>query len=218
MFGIDPIGWISDAIGGGKSNAYAGLDKYADQKEQEVGPSELLSTDPETRAAQMSALAELQKQYQSGGLTAIDRARLADMTSAVENTAKSNEQAIMDNAARKGMATSGNTLVAQQVAGQEAANRGAVEAVQVAGQAEQARQQAVRDAAGVAGGMWTQDYERAAAQDAINRFNAAQRTDANENTFKNRLAQAGGQAQVDENDTANRMKVAGGLAEGFGLL
>src|SRR5882762_9567236 len=214
MFGIDPIGWVSDAISGGKSKAFQGLDKYADIKAAEAGPSEYFSEDPATRAAQMDALAEFQNQYRQGGMTAIDRARLADITNQTNQTAKTVQSRVMDDAARRGMATSGNTLVAQEVAGQGAANQGANEALQTEAQAQAAREQAIRDAAGVATGTRTQDYQRAAAQDAIDKFNAANRQDAQNQTFKNRLGIATGQAGVDESNSANRMHLTEDIARG----
>src|SRR5712664_453128 len=214
--GFDPIGWVSDAITGGKSDAYRGLDKYADIKAAEAGPSEYFSEDPATRAAQMDALAEFQNQNRQGGLTAIDRARLADITNQTNQTAKTVQARVMDDASRRGMATSGNTLVAQQVAGQNAANQGANEGLQVEAQAQAAREQAVRDAAGVASGTRTQDYQRAAAQDAIDKFNAANRQDAQNQTFRNRLGIATGQAGVDAADATNRIGITKDIAKGFG--
>src|SRR5712664_385925 len=186
--GFDPIGWVSDAITGGKSDAYRGLDKYADIKAAEAGPSEYFSEDPATRAAQMDALAEFQNQNRQGGLTAIDRARLADITNQTNQTAKTVQARVMDDASRRGMATSGNTLVAQQVAGQNAANQGANEGLQV----------------------------EAPAQDAIDKFNAANRQDAQNQTFRNRLGIATGQAGVDAADATNRIGITKDIAKGFG--
>src|SRR5438105_3492990 len=113
MFGIDfdPIGAVSDFVTGGKSKAFQGLDKYADIKPETIEQSAYFSEDPATRAAQMDALQEFQNQYRSGGLSAIDRARLSDITHGQEQTTEAMQQRVMDDAARRGMATGGNTLV-----------------------------------------------------------------------------------------------------------
>src|SRR6266851_8895807 len=119
--------------------AYEGLDRYADIAPAQEGQSNYLAADPATRAAQMDALTEFQNQYRQGGLNAIDRAKLADIENQTAQTANTTQARVMDDAARRGMATSGNTLVAQQVAGQQAAQRGASNELQVAAQAEQGR-------------------------------------------------------------------------------
>jgi len=73
----------------------------------------------------------------------------------------------------------------------------------------------VRDAAGVATGTRTQDYQRAAAADAISRFNAQNRQDAQNQTFRNRLGIATGQAGVDSADATNRIGITKDIAKGF---
>ena len=145
---------------------------------QQAGPSAYNTADPAGRSAQLEALSQLRNQYNSGGLDAISQGRMADIGQQTQQAAQQSQQAVMQDAARRGVANGGNTLVAQQIAGQQAAQAGAQQGRDVAAAAQQGRMQAIQGAGQLATGVRGQDYERAAANDAIGRFNANQRQNA----------------------------------------
>lgn len=222
MFGLDdilsgPMSLADNIITGGAGND---AQKYAQQGRDylgaanvESGPSAFATTDPATRAAQLEALGQLQAKYHAGGLDAIDRARLGDIQAGVNQTAATGRAAVQQDAQRRGLYNSGNALVSAQVAGQGAATAGAQQARDAAALAEQARTGAITNAAGVAGGIRGQDYQKASGLDAISRFNAAQRLQRAQS-----IAGVGvQQGQLAEEDAARRTRQAGAIAQGAGL-
>jgi hypothetical protein len=150
-------------------------------------------------------------------------------TRAPRRPAESASEAAKDDAARRGMLNSASTLVAQQTAGQNAAQVGSNQGIQAAGMAEGARRAAMNQAGWMAGQMRSQDYEKAQAQDAIARFNASQRQGAAVSTLQGKLARQGGISDVygqqygAKNAAADRTgrlyggigRMAGGVANYF---
>lgn len=184
MFGPDDIAdWLT---GGNQEKALGEYDKARGVLEHvnpETGASAYGSTDPATRAAQMDALASLKAKYTSGGLDAIDRARLGEINQNQTQAASTARAGATQDAARRGMFNSGNALVAAQIGGQQAVTQGSNQARDAAALAEASRLNEINQAGGLAGDVRGQDYQKASALDAIARFNAAQR-----------LARAGGVA------------------------
>jgi hypothetical protein len=151
--------------------AYEGVDPNI--KAQEAAASGLPAAGAGSRAAQMDALAALQRRYSQGGLDALTRARLARVQTDNSNAGRTAAAAAIEEANRRGTGAGGNAIVNAQVAGQQAANRNAQQTLDIAGQGEQLTAGATRDAANLAGQTRSQDYESAGAQDAINKFTRA---------------------------------------------
>jgi hypothetical protein len=141
------------------------------------------SADPRLKGAQMTALSELERIGTEGGMTAADKARLGMISRNVATEDKGRRDAIMQRAAERGVAGSGLDIVNQLSASQSAADRAAMEGADVAARAEERALSAIMNAGQLGGNIRGQDFQEkqgvASAQDAINRFNAAQRTDAN---------------------------------------
>lgn len=179
------------------------LQYLGDLNAEEMSPSELrnILTDPRLQTAQYDTLNQLKQQIDQGGLTAIDRAQLNDIQSQQTSVDKGQREAILQQAQMRGLGGSGVSL-AQQLQGQQAsANQASQQAMQVAAQAQQARQQAALQRAGLAGSMQAQSFgqqaEQAAAQDAINSFNVANRNAANERNLNTRQG-------ISSQNTGNR--------------
>jgi hypothetical protein len=233
--GSDVFGGIGSIIGGiesqgDRSKALDYLNK-AGQNFTNLNPTigaqqattSFNSVDPQTRAAQMDALSQLRNQVSQGGLDSISRANFAQAQQQNNNFARTQNAGVMQAAEARGAGNSGNTLLAQLTGGQAAANQNANQGLQVAGQQQQARQQAVGQIGQMANGIRSQDYDRAAALDSINRFNAGQRQNALQSTFGNSLARAQGQGaslgaqagQLNGNaQQTQQMWAAGGKAVG----
>ena len=159
---------------------YKQVAAIAPEAEQVVslGQTELagVKTDPALRQAQMNALLKMQDIGAQGGMTATDRARLAQIQQESETALKGQEGAIMQNLAARGMGGGMSELVARQLAAQGAANRQAQSGLDVKAQAEQRALQAIQQSGQLGGQMQQQDFAQqaqiAAAKDAIARFNA----------------------------------------------
>jgi hypothetical protein len=145
------------------------------------GPSSLESykVDPRLRNAQYGSLGQMQDIAKQGGLTAIDKARLQEIALRNLSQARGQREAIKQNAAARGVGGSGLELAAALQGQSDAATRGNMEGLSVAADAEQRALQAIRDSASMAGNIRGQEgseaQARAAAQDAINRFNVQNR-------------------------------------------
>jgi hypothetical protein len=150
------------------------------------GPSAYndINVNPALREAQMGQLAALQELRDSGGLSAQNQADLSQIQNEQNQNERSQRMAILQNARQRGMGGSGQEMMAQLAAQQGAATRANEGGLGVAAQAENNRFNAGQAAAGLAGGMEQQQYgqaaQKAAAQDAIARFNAQNSTGANQ--------------------------------------
>lgn len=206
------------------NNARLGYEQLRpDIAAQTVGRSELMGADPSTRAAQLDALTQLRDQYRSGGLDAMTRAQLAEIQGQNTQMAQGAQQAVLQDASRRGQLRSNASLSAAQLAGQQQAQRSATQSVQAQGIGQQNRMNAIHGAAGLAGNIRGQDYERAAAQDAVARFNASQRQGAQQASFGNSLARqqgvagaAGAQADHKNADAQRTQRMWGGLGRAVG--
>lgn len=144
----------------------------------DLGPSEYesINLDPATRDAQMAALAQMQEMASNPEATAMDRARMAGITADANRAAQGQRAAVMQNMRQRGLAGSGMELVAQMQANQGAAEQANREGMALQAQAQQRALDALYNSAGLAGDIRGQDTRqaenKAAAIDAINRFNA----------------------------------------------
>jgi hypothetical protein len=164
---------------------------------QELGQTEMagISLDPALRQAQMSALSKLTQIGEEGGMTATDRARLAQIQAEQTAALRGQTGAIMQNLAARGMSGGMSEMVARQMAAQESANRAAQQGLDVKAQAEQRALQALMQSGQLGGQMEQQQFGQAAqiaqAKDAIARFNAQNLQNvAQQNVQARNLAQA----------------------------
>jgi len=138
-----------------------------------------ISVDPRFKSAQVNALEQLQTIGNEGGLTATDKARMQDIFDAQNVEERGSREAIEQNARERGIGGSDITIASKLIANQEAANRAARQGMDVAALAEQRALEAIQAAGNMGGQMdereFAQQAEIAAAQDAINQFNTANR-------------------------------------------
>lgn len=132
-------------------------------------------TDPDLAGAQKQALTALQEIGTQGGLTAIDKARMQDITNEQNQVARGRNEAILGQARQRGMGGSDITTVNQLLNEQAAADRASQRGTDVAAQAEARALQALIQAGQTAGQIRGQDYgeqaNKAQAANAIDLFN-----------------------------------------------
>jgi len=160
-----------------------------------------LRGDRNASAAQANALRQLQERA-AGRDPAFDAAVAANRNQAqVEERAQ--RDAIQRNMEARGMGGSGAALAGALAAQQGGATRNYLGGMQASSDASMRALQAIQGAAALGGQMrgqsFTEQASRATAQDAINRFNAVQqsqtnqnRANANQQVFGNRLNVAAG--------------------------
>jgi len=227
------------------------LDKYvqAGKLTPEAAESVLLNSnsfndiklDPALQGAQKQALQQLQNIASQGGLTATDKAQLNDIATEQNTLARGRNEAIKQSARERGIGGSGLELTSQLLNEQEAANRASTQGTQVAANAEQRALQSLQAAGQLGGTMEAQQYgqqaNKAAAQNAIDRFNAETQQNTNlYNVGTRNQAQAANlaatqdiankntgtaqqqalyNAQQNQADYANKMTKAQNLAQAY---
>ena len=145
---------------------------------EELDPSamEEISLDPEVRDMQMQALQGLKERSETG-LTEDDKMALEgllEQNAAQENAAS---KRLMQQFDERGMADSGQALMAQLQSQQSSANRGRQQARELAQQARLERQQALQNMGNAATNVRRQDFgEREAVATARDRIAAANST------------------------------------------
>lgn len=151
----------------------------AEQMAAELAPGSSLSTykgDPRLKEAQMRALAELEAIGSGGGLRASDRARINDIRRQTATADRGAREAIMQNAAARGVGGSGMELASKLISQQASADREAAANDDVAARAEDRALQAIMGSGKLGGEVRSQGFDearhRASAEDAINTFNA----------------------------------------------
>lgn len=187
---------------------YSGLNPNVRVDEEGVvhqGRSELASMDPTARNDQLAALDQLKGIWSSQGLDPIARAQNAESAAATEQEANALNNSLMQDAAQRGMADSGTALAARRSNAQAAANRAAQQNAQAAAAGQMRQMNALGNYFGGASQVRGQDAEAAAAQDAINRFNAA-----NEQAVKGRNIDRSIEGQ--EASFGQGMQQAGGVS------
>lgn len=144
----------------------------------QAGPSAYngISVDPSGREAQQAQLAALSNLAKNGGRSAASDANLADIEQSENANARGQREAIMQNAQARGMGNNSNSLLAQLTSSQNATNNQSARDLGVRGQDQAAAIQAGQAAAGIGSNMENQQFgeqaAKAAAADAIARFNA----------------------------------------------
>lgn len=131
--------------------------------------------DPASIAAQRRALSELTGIVDQGGLTAIDRARIADTRADADQYLRGQREATLANMEARGMRGSGAELMAQLQAQQAAGQRMSDENLQTEAMAQRRAMEALGMLGGQAGQVRGQSYGEASnlaqAGDAMNRYN-----------------------------------------------
>lgn len=166
-----------------------------------------IAEDPTLRGGQLDALSQIQATANAGGLDARARAGIEDALEAARTENRGAQGAILANARARGIAGSDLETVSRLVASQGANQASSRAALDVAALREQRRDQALRDSASLSSQIRGQDFsnnsQRASAQDAISRFNAANRQDvANRNV--DARTDADRFNQIQRQDISNR--------------
>lgn len=153
-----------------------------------------ISTDPRLAQAQMTALAKLQ-QLGVGGLQPQDLAALNKVQSDTSQAERAREASTIQEMQQRGAGGSGAELAARLGSSQAAANRQQQAGLDVSGQASERALQSILNAGNLGGQMqqtqFNQEAQQATAQDAINRWNAA-----NAQSVGNTNVSAKNQAQI----------------------
>lgn len=140
-------------------------------------PSEFMkiSQDAGYKVAQNRALQQLQDIGNQGGLNLSDKAALQNVQLQQGARAKAQRDAVAAEMARQGAGNSGFALQAQLAGQQASQDQAANSSLQIAAQAQDRALQSIMQGGQLAGQLSNQDFQqqsqRAAAQDAINRFN-----------------------------------------------
>ena len=153
-----------------------------------------IMTDPTLKTAQYDALRSLQDIGETG-MTDMDRAALAKISTDEATQSRGAREAIIQNAQARGMGGSGLEILSQLQNAQDSATRKSARDTEVAGMAQERALQALQQAGTQAGQMQAQDFGQkaqvAGANDAIAQFNAANKQNvALTNTAANNEAQA----------------------------
>lgn len=162
---------------------------------QNPSAMEKIMVDPRFEQAQVDTLQGLDDIVNEGGLTAIDRARIANINDEQVQTERSQRAAILQNMAQRGLSGSGFELASQLSAQQGAANNAARQGVDVAALAQQRALDAMMQKANLGGQLSQQQFGQksavAQAKDAIDRFNATNKQNViNQNVATRNAAQA----------------------------
>ena len=143
-----------------------------------------ISPDPQLRERQMASMAALEDIIQGGGFNAQDKANLNRIQSEAIQADKGRRDAILQNMHTRGMGGSGMELLAQLQSSQAATDRQNQAGLDIAGQAQQRALEAIMQQGAMAGNLRSQDFgeaaQKAQAQDAIAKFNAANKLNVNQ--------------------------------------
>lgn len=139
-----------------------------------------IQTDPRLAQAQMQALETLTQLGQTP-FTSIERAQLNNLRREASGLEQARQEQILQSLASRGMLGSGSELAARLSSSQSATERQSAEADRLASMAQQRALQAIAGAGSLGGNIRSQQFgeeeAKAQAQDAINRFNIANRRD-----------------------------------------
>src|SRR5229473_5887967 len=144
------------------------LDKYiqAGKLTPQQAETQLLSsnafnnivTDPSYVGAQKQALQQMQQVATQGGLTAVDKAQLQDITNQQNQEAQGRNAAVMSQARERGMGGSDINIVNQLMNEQGAADRASQAGTNVAANAQTRALQAMQAAGTQGGQLQAQQY------------------------------------------------------------
>ena len=134
------------------------------------------------RTEQLQARQMLEDIASSGGMTAIDRARLAETQNQIGSQERGSREQILQNMAQRGLYGSGVELASQLQNQQAASQAASLAGSQIASDAQARAYDAILRGGEMAGNIESVDYNRLAqaaqAQDAINQYNNQNRNAA----------------------------------------
>ena len=176
---------------------------------EELGPSAMegVEADPGLERAQYEAQGELGRISDSGGITLEDRANYEEAQRAAAQGAQRQRQSILNLMRREGSPTQGASVAAQLGAVGDQQEAAALAGQRMASDGQRRATQAVLERGRLAGAQRGQQFDersrRAAATDAVQRYNAAARQTAQgynlsipQQQFGNQMARAGGIANT----------------------
>jgi hypothetical protein len=156
------------------------LQGYVDQ----LGPSAFSEIEaPEgLKQSQISALNTLQERVDQGGLTETDKAEINQLNRNLMGKQKSNDEALLQNLAERGVLGSGDEIALRRASSQEARQTAAREAEARAALAQESKFNAAQLLGDMASsqraGEYKEQSDKAQAADVINQFNLQNRTQA----------------------------------------
>lgn len=146
---------------------------------------------PEARTQQLRALELLGQEVSEQGMTPQDRAAYQRAQLEAGREEAGLRGAAQQRLAARGLGSSTAGYMGDMMASQSAATRSAMSGTEAAGQARERYLRALEGLGSMSGSVRQQDFsqaaQRAAAQDAINRFNAQQRYSAQTDLFRAQL-------------------------------
>lgn len=177
---------------------------------EELGPSEMagISTDPALRSAQLKALSKLEEVGDAGGRDSQFLADQSRLESDINSQLQGQTGAITQNMATRGLSGGGTELVAKMMSAQNASNTYAQNAMDAKAAADKRALESIMNAGTLGGQMQAQDFSqasaKAAAADAINKFNTQNRQNviSNNTAIKNN-AQAANAEMTQNTQNAN---------------
>lgn len=184
----------------------------------EAGPSSLDSyaTDPRLRLAQVGAVDELGRVGREGGMDIGSRVALREAMNDTAARERGSREAILQSMAMRGQSGGGAELAAQLTNQQGAAARDASTGARAAADARTRALQALTQSGQLAGQTRGQDFNeaagKAAAHDAIERFNASQRLSRGTTIAGMRT----GNARAMDEDAALRRSRGSGVGSAVG--
>lgn len=157
--------------------------------------------------AEMQAIGKLREIVNSGGQDAESEANIQKILNTMGTTSRGANEAIVADAARRGVANSGLTMGAKLQAASDAAQTANSAALDTSAAAEARNLEAIKSLGGIGGNVQGQEYtadaNRASAANAIEQFNAQQNQDiAKLNTTTKNSAEAVNLSNAQ--DIANR--------------
>lgn len=159
----------------------------------------------QARAAQLSALQGFQDQAAAGGLTDTSRANIQHTLDELANTERGQQQAIGQDARRRGISGSGLELADRMMAQQSSADQAGRRGMDIAALAEQAKVEALKNAANTGGQIEQQTFgEQAAKAAAANQIAQYNATNQQQVTLENIAAR--NRAQAD--NLAEKQRIA----------
>ena len=176
----------------GKSHEGIGLTGPAEQ----MGASEFegVGLDKQSMDARRMALRRFQQIGLEGGLDPESRAAMAEAQGQASQYERGQRGALMQRAQERGGLGGGGLNAASLIAQQEGSNRMAQAGTQAAGDARRRALQALQASEGIASGLTADEYrksaDRAAAMDAVNKFNVGLRQDSKNRRFEEQMALA----------------------------
>lgn len=163
---------------------------------EQMGPSEFddIKLDKESMDARRMALRKFQQIGLEGGLDPESRAAMAEAQGQAAGYERAQRGALMQRAQERGGLGGGGLNAASLIAQQEGSNRMAMAGTQAAADARRRALQALQASEGIASGLTADEYrrsaDRAAALDAVNKFNTGLRQDAKNRRFEEQMALA----------------------------